>query len=72
MTSDIARVLISIRSIAEIDDARAAVAASGHVGEVRLRSTPVCYVWDPTREEWEAAARRHEEARRQTVQGGGG
>ena len=49
----------SIRALAEIETAKATVAESGHEGHVRLRATPVCFIWDPTPEEWEAAARRH-------------
>jgi formylglycine-generating enzyme required for sulfatase activity len=64
MTSEIDHVLDSIRSIGDLDAARAAVAGSGHGGEVRLRSTPIGYVWAPTEAEWEAAARRHEARRR--------
>jgi hypothetical protein len=51
-------VLDSIRSLADLDAARAVVRASGHDGEVRLRSTPIGYIWAPTEGEWTAAADR--------------
>jgi hypothetical protein len=54
--ADIDAVLDSIRSLGDLDRAIAVVRASGATGEVRLASTPIGFIWAPTREEWEAAA----------------
>jgi hypothetical protein len=58
--ADIDRVLESIRSLGDLDRAIAAVRASGATGEVRLTSTPIGFIWAPTREEWLAAAYRNQ------------
>jgi hypothetical protein len=58
--ADVDRVLESIRSLGDLDRAIAAVRASGATGEIRLASTPIGFIWAPTREEWLAAAYRNQ------------
>ena len=59
--ADIDHILDSIRSLGDLDAAIAGIYASGHVGPApRMVSTPVCYVWAPTEEEWLAAAYRNQ------------